>query len=816
MAGDDAQFDTPEFLALLRAGDERAYRRLIRRYHGSLVGVAQGIIGSRAQAEEVVQDAWLAVFRSVERFEGRSSLAGWIFTIVMNRARTRISVEGRTVGLPGLDGVERAVDAGEFKADGHWQEMPALWDVLDPERLISGRQLWQHVQEAIERLPAGQKAVIILRDIENRSAEEACALLSVSSENQRVLLHRARGRVRAAIDALQGQPQATARPARPAPAPATAPRGAGGLRLVWNHWRRALTASGIRPFDAVPFRMTGLFRMKPRALAAATALAIGLAFLGLATPAQAKDDLVIGVAQFPPSLNPNIDPTVIKSYVLDFVSRPLTAYDKDWKLTCMLCTQLPTLDNGGARYETLPDGTKGLAVTFTLKPDLKWNDGTPVTTQDLLFTWKLGRDPKSGFSNNNSWDRAKSIDVIDDHTAVLHVSPVIVAYNQWDVLLPAHVEGKAAEGHEAGDYLKATLYNRAPLTPGLYNGPFMISADDGSAQIVLTPNPYWAGRKPYFKRIVIKTIENTASLNANLLSGDVDLAPGDAPALSIDQVIALRKQAPDQFTYIFKPSLTYEHIDLKIENPFLQDLRVRQALLYAIDRDTMVKKLFDGMQPVADTWVNPLDANHSDAIAKYTYQPAKARALLAEAGWKPGPDGICRNGAGEKLSFEIATTAGNKLRELQEQVLQSQWKQACIDVVIKNEPARTLFGETTKKRSFTGMVMYAWSSAVNESPRKTLFSDQTPTAANNYGGANYIAMADKTLDADIIKAESELDPAKQKPIWAEMQKIYADQVRVLPLFFRAEPYVVPKWLKGFTPTGHGDYSPLWSEDWTAG
>ncbi len=811
MAGDDAQFDTPEFLALLRAGDERAYRRLIRRYHGSLVGVAQGIIGSRAQAEEVVQDAWLAVFRSVERFEGRSSLAGWIFTIVMNRARTRITVEGRTVGLPGLDGVERAVDTSNFQADGHWQEMPALWDVLDPERLISGRQLWEHVQEAIERLPAGQKAVIILRDVENRSAEEACALLSVSSENQRVLLHRARGRVRAAIDALVGEAQPKPQPVRAVPAT----RRAGGLGLIWQAVLRALTAPSNRPFDARHRRMTGLFQMKLHALATSVGLAALLAGPVLSTQALAKDDLVIGVAQFPPSLNPNIDPTVIKGYVLEFVSRPLTAYDKDWKLTCMLCTELPTIDNGGATYETLPDGTKGLAVKFTLKPDLKWNDGTPVTTKDLLFTWKLGTDPKSGFSNNNPWDRAKSIDVVDDRTAVLHVAPVIVNYNQWDQLLPAHVESQAAEGKQPGDYLKATLYNRAPLTPGLYNGPFMIAADDGSSQIVLTPNPYWPGHKPYFKRIVIKTIENTASLNANLLSGDVDLAPGDAPALSIDQVIALRKQAPDKFTYIFKPSLTYEHIDLKIENPFLQDLRVRQALLYAIDRETMVKKLFDGMQPVADTWVNPLDGNHSKDVAKYTYQPAKARALLAEAGWKPGPDGICRNDKGEKLSFEIDTTAGNKLRELQEQVLQSNWKQACVDIVIKNEPARSLFGETTKKRTYTGMVMYAWSSAVNESPRKTLFSDQTPTAANNYGGANYIAMADKTMDADIARAETELDPAKQKPIWAEMQKIYAEQVRVLPLFFRAEPYVVPKWLKGFTPTGHGDSSALWAEDWSA-
>jgi RNA polymerase sigma-70 factor (ECF subfamily) len=218
----DHDFDRPEFIALLRQGDAAAYRRLIRRFHGSLVGVANGIIGSRAQAEEVVQDAWLAVLAGVGGFEGRSSLASWLFAIVLNRARTRASREGRTVALPmleGGEGQERAVPIERFKPDGHWAEPPRLWDELDPERQVAGRQLWQHVQEAVERLPAGQKAVIILRDMEARSAEEACALLGISAENQRVLLHRARGRVRRAIELLlDGAPAAAAaRSAAPAP-----------------------------------------------------------------------------------------------------------------------------------------------------------------------------------------------------------------------------------------------------------------------------------------------------------------------------------------------------------------------------------------------------------------------------------------------------------------------------------------------------------------------------------------------------------------------------------------------------------------------
>src|SRR6201996_4578189 len=214
-----SEFDQPEFLAKLRCGNEQAYRELIRRFHGSLTGIATSIIGSRAQAEEVVQDAWLAVFAGIGGFEGRSSLATWVFSIVLNRARTRASREGRLVGLPALmEGTTpegRAVDLSAFRPDGHWVEAPRLWDELDPERIIGGRQLWDHVQAVIDRLPSGQRAVILLRDMEGRDAAETCALLEISAENQRVLLHRARCRIREEIDRLVGVE--TVRRAAPAP-----------------------------------------------------------------------------------------------------------------------------------------------------------------------------------------------------------------------------------------------------------------------------------------------------------------------------------------------------------------------------------------------------------------------------------------------------------------------------------------------------------------------------------------------------------------------------------------------------------------------
>jgi peptide/nickel transport system substrate-binding protein len=564
--------------------------------------------------------------------------------------------------------------------------------------------------------------------------------------------------------------------------------------------------------------MPHLSRLTARARAALYAapflLAAGLAH---AQAAKSHDDLVIGIAQFPSSLHPDVDAEVVKLYVNDFVIRPITAFDANWKNTCLLCTELPTLENGLAKIEDLPDGKKGMAVTIKLKPDLKWGDGQPVTAKDIAFTWKVGNDPSAGFSNPHPWSRASKVDIVDDHTVVLHLKSVDVSYNQWDQILPEHVEGPIyAAATKPGDYIQQTAFNRQPTNAGLYDGPYVISNYQSGSQVVFSPNPNWPGTKPGFKHIVLKLIENTASLQANLLSGDVDMVAGEGIGLTIDQVIDLKAKHPDQFDYVFKPGLTYEHLDVQKNNPILSDVRVRRALLMALDRQTLVKKLFAGLQPVADTWVNPLDPNYDKDATKYPYDAAKAKSLLAEAGWKPGSDGICRNDKGDRLSFEMSTTAGNRLRELTEQVLQSMWKAACVETTIKNEPARTFFGETVKQRKYQGVAMYAWTSAVDESPERTLGTADIPTEQNNWGGANYTGFSNPQMDADIAKANSELDPSKQKAIWADMQTIYANELPVLPLFFRAEPHVVPKWLKGYTPTGQNDMSPLWSENWHQG
>uniref|UniRef100_UPI003565384F RNA polymerase sigma factor n=1 Tax=Phaeovulum sp. TaxID=2934796 RepID=UPI003565384F len=184
----------------LAKGDRAAFERVYRQHNAAMVRFADSILRSRASAEEVTQDAWVAVLKNIGGFEGRSSLAGWIFTIVLNKARTRAVRDGRAVSFDGAGEDDNL--AAAFDGRGRWKDMPELWEEMTAERIVAGRSLLQHVNAAIETLPPAQRAVLVLRAQQGLEAAEVCTILGISDGNMRVLLHRARLAIRAALDAL--------------------------------------------------------------------------------------------------------------------------------------------------------------------------------------------------------------------------------------------------------------------------------------------------------------------------------------------------------------------------------------------------------------------------------------------------------------------------------------------------------------------------------------------------------------------------------------------------------------------------------------
>jgi RNA polymerase sigma-70 factor, ECF subfamily len=197
-------------LRALREGDERAFDELVRRYHATFVRVALAYVGSRSAAEEVAQETWFAILRGVDRFEGRSALRTWIFRILVNRAKTHAVRNARTIPFSSLLPAEEADASASVEPErfvrpggdghaGHWAVPPQSWDGV-PEAELASSETREVVAKAIEGLPQGQAAVIALRDVQGCSSAEVCALLGLSEVNQRVLLHRARSRVRAALE----------------------------------------------------------------------------------------------------------------------------------------------------------------------------------------------------------------------------------------------------------------------------------------------------------------------------------------------------------------------------------------------------------------------------------------------------------------------------------------------------------------------------------------------------------------------------------------------------------------------------------------
>jgi RNA polymerase sigma-70 factor (ECF subfamily) len=191
--------DDHALLELLRAGDEAAFRALVARHDGALRRVALTFVRTPSAADDVVQETWLGVVHGLSAFEGRSSLRTWIFSILVNRARTRAVRDARSVPFSTLEQDDGpAVEPAAFGADGRWTSAPARLE-CDPETSLLSAELREHLLRAVDELSPAQRAVITLRDLVGVSSEEVCELLELTEVNQRVLLHRARSRVRSAL-----------------------------------------------------------------------------------------------------------------------------------------------------------------------------------------------------------------------------------------------------------------------------------------------------------------------------------------------------------------------------------------------------------------------------------------------------------------------------------------------------------------------------------------------------------------------------------------------------------------------------------------
>jgi peptide/nickel transport system substrate-binding protein len=546
-----------------------------------------------------------------------------------------------------------------------------------------------------------------------------------------------------------------------------------------------------------------------RALAFAAAL--------IAAPhaqAQPRDTLTIGLSTFPASLHPFTGAELVRNYILSLGQRPLMAHDADWNLVCLLCTTVPTFENGLAREIELGDGKKGVAITVTIRPNAAWGDGTPVTAKDMIFTNSVKKHPGTGAVSGEFDRRILKIEAKDEKTFVLHIDRLTFDYNNLAGyrLLPSHIEAKAFA--MPTEYAKRSAYEAAPTERALWAGPYRLSEFVAGAHAVMVPNEIWKGAKPHFKRIVLRVFENTAALEANLLSGGIDYIPGES-GLTLDQVIALEQRHPQRFRYVYKSTTSYSHLDANLEHPALKDRRVRQALLLAADREAIARQIYSGKVVLAHSSVNQLQWMAVADVKKYPFDPAAAKRLLDAAGWSRIEGGIRHNAAGERLSLTLTSVAGIKTNELIMTVLAAQWRQVGVDARIRGQPARVFFGDTLQRRRFDGLAFFGWIVSPESVPRTIMHSTMIPAAANGFQGQNFTGYRNPDMDTLLDAIERELDREKRRALWHRLQVLYAEELPALPLFFRANAHIWPKWLEGVVPTGHMTQTTMAVEHWRA-
>jgi len=526
---------------------------------------------------------------------------------------------------------------------------------------------------------------------------------------------------------------------------------------------------------------------------------------------QTHDIVNIGMVQFPPDLHPNITVTSVKDTILAAARRGMTGFTANGEVICQLCTEVPSIANGRAKVIKRDDGTDGMEVNFTLKDNLFWADGEPVTAKDVVF----GFEVEKAFSVPPTVDRVDAIDAKN-----IKVILRVVRYD-FDRSAPAplseHIEGPIFRAAiNPLDYGQKSLFNRKPEEPGLWMGPYRIVEFRPNESVTLEPNIYWKGQKPYFKKVTFRLVENTSALQANLLSGAVDMVATGNVGLTLDQHLSMMKTASDKFDWEFVPAVSsYEHLAVQFDNPILADRKVRQAIQLSIDRKTLVERVFGNRFEIAQSFKHPTQFGWDADVKKYPYDPKAARALLEQAGYKLGSDKILTNEKGERLSIDLVSTSGNRIRELIEQVIQTQLKAVGIEIVIKNEPARVMFGETLRQRKFNGLVEFQTDAQLDTVPYIYYHSSQIPTEQNSWTGLNYMGYKNPVMDSALMDAWKALDSDVRKLAWKKILEITAEDLPEIFLFFPTSAVLTPKWMTGVVNSSRWGLVTAWIEQWRA-
>ncbi|MBZ9750906.1 peptide ABC transporter substrate-binding protein [Deinococcus sp. HMF7604] len=563
-------------------------------------------------------------------------------------------------------------------------------------------------------------------------------------------------------------------------------------------------------------------------------LALTAFLLGAALAGPANNSLVIGTSQEPPNIyDPwNTNNLAITSEINGYMGAALIGLDDDGEPYADIATRVPSIANGD--YKVVKNAAGDVvrnSVTYTIRKDAKWSDGTAIKVADFQFWHRLVNDDRVPVPDRDPWSRAKIAVNDADTFTITYDPPYLFADQTSPGLAPSHIMSAAwtafdtktkneKDAKVVNEEWKKFIssYTTARSLPKVVAGPFKPTAWRSGNSLTMTRNAnYWLQPKNpenYVQNITYRFIPNTNTLKVNILSGQLDAV--SAVGLTFDQGVDLTRTERGKYKTYFVPGAVWEHIDIntrgqKAKDLDLDDPRMRQALLYAIDRDALTKALFQGRQAVSNSWVNPISKLYKKDVNDYNYNQARAKQLFAALGWTAGSDGILQKG-GKKLSLNFGTTAGNTVRERVQQILQAQWKQVGVQVNIQNYPSSVFFGPDFLSKGQEGkwdLAMYAWTGNPIFEEGNLFKGEGIPTAANGYAGQNNAGWNNAEFNRLHKQAQVEFNLSERIKLFDRMQTVWNTEVPSLPLYYRVNVYTKVPGLVNYTFSAYTLY-PSWN------
>jgi peptide/nickel transport system substrate-binding protein len=468
-----------------------------------------------------------------------------------------------------------------------------------------------------------------------------------------------------------------------------------------------------------------------------------------------------------------------------------------------------TLDRVPVLAEELPSVKKGtwkidmqkktMITVYKLRPGLKWHDGKPYTSKDFEFGWQIAKHPEFPMPDRLVPEMISKIETPDDRTIVIHWNEL---YNEAHAIQYTHVRAfprhLLLDAFSAGDmkaFANLPFWNKNFIGAGAYR---VIEWDAGTRMELEAFNDFALG-KPKIDRITYKTVEDTNTNLAAVMAGEVDFCMRST--ISFDGAMILREQwekAGKGKVHISPASWTW--LSLSRDNPWFSDVRVRRALLHAIDRDAMVNNLFKGEKVVSHLPLSRVRKSYKKALAAsavYKYDPERAKKLLAEAGWKPGAEGVLANGKGERMEFEFRVTAERRDHEQAQAIIADYWKRIGVRTNIKNMPNRLLNSAENRSR-WPGAYIGSHNVTVEEWQER-FHSKNIPNQENKFAPENVSGWNDPKKDAILDELNSIVTPARSEQLQIEFCKMFSEALPHLPLNYSPEVLVVKKGLAGITP-----------------